>query len=56
MDILLSFFIMLLGILIYAFTVNPKLSWISQQMIWCGLLVTLLRFQSTLFHLPSIGK
>ena len=55
MDILICLLIMILGLLIYGFTVNAKLNWIGQQMVWCGLLVTLLKFQSSTFHLSSFG-
>jgi hypothetical protein len=38
------------GLLIYGFTRNAKLGWVGQTMFWCGLLVSLLKFQDTMIH------
>ena len=56
MNILLSLLVALIGLLIYAFSTNPKFGWVGQQMFWCGLLVTLLKFQASTFTLAGLGR
>lgn len=44
MVIYLDLLVALIGALVYAFAVNPKLSEIGRMMFWCGLLSFLLCF------------
>jgi hypothetical protein len=56
MFILLSLLVAIIGLLLYALCgPNGKIGWIGQTMFWCGLLVTLLRVQNTMFSLGGLG-
>ena len=47
-----SFFVMILGLLLYWFAGPPKLQRIGEIMFFCGLLASLLMFKGV-FHLSS---
>ena len=53
MFIILSVLVALVGLLMYALCLNPKLAEIGRIMFWTGLLATLLRFAGVPFHLGA---